>query len=570
MSGTSRNRRLSRCVDVRSPQSARQAIEVGQNPSIHPQKQAPSTQYDFYPELESHKATEETSSYIPASESLHSLHQTPSKLGEDHDGATAEWLQMQTVVHKESEQTLFRREIEDSEGHLDLEAGQRTENVQAHPDEDNVVANVEENKYLQGYELVTVVICVIIVYFLTYLNGAGMIATAVPAITAEFNSLADIGWYGSAYFMATAVMLPLTGKIFTNFSTKWFYIAFVVTFCIGSAISGAANSSAMLIGGRVITGLGASGIYNGSQTLMVAGIPTNKRPLIFSLVVAVFYLNLPFGGLAVLILIFSRIPDQCVKPPFFTALTRLPQYLDLIGWALLGTAVFVITFALERGAILGWSSAAVIGLFSGGGVALVLFLIWDWYKEDDGLIPFSVVKLKIVWSAAATAGALGSILNIQGYFLPLYFQAVLGQSASMSGLSLLPSLVPQIAIGVLAGILMGKLGYYLPQAIFGAILITVGSGLLTLLGVGTSTAEWAAYQVIIGIGRGFTTQVANVALQMACPKEKVSVAIALQSFSQSLGGAVFLQVATVLFQTGLKSGLTGIAGLDVSMIYTLL
>lgn len=86
--------------------------------------------------------------------------------------------------------------------------------------------------------------------------------------------------------MATAVMLPLTGKIFTNFSTKWFYIAFVVTFCIGSAISGAANSSAMLIGGRVITGLGASGIYNGSQTLMVAGIPTNKRPLIFSLVVA--------------------------------------------------------------------------------------------------------------------------------------------------------------------------------------------------------------------------------------------------------------------------------------------
>lgn len=113
----------------------------------------------------------------------------------------------------------------------------------------------------------------------------------------------------------------------------------------------------------------------------------------------------------------------------------------------------MITFALERGAILGWSSAAVISLFSGGGVALILFLIWDWYKEDDGLIPFSVVKLKIVWSAAATAGALGSILNIQGYFLPLYFQAVLGQSASMSGLSLLPSLVPQIAIGVLAGIL---------------------------------------------------------------------------------------------------------------------
>lgn len=58
--------------------------------------------------------------------------------------------------------------------------------------------------------------------------------------------------------------------------------------------------------------------------------------------------------------------------------------------------------------------------------------------------------------------------------------------------------------------LVGKLGYYLPQAIFGAILITVGSGLLTLLGVGTSTAEWAGYQVIIGIGRGFTTQVVSL------------------------------------------------------------
>lgn len=101
---------------------------------------------------------------------------------------------------------------------------------------------------------------------------------AIPKITSDFHSLPDVGWYGAAYQLASASVQPLTGKLYTYLRTKWTFLVFFGLFELGSLICGAANSSAMLIIGRAIAGIGSSGLTNGALMIISAAIPLAKRP----------------------------------------------------------------------------------------------------------------------------------------------------------------------------------------------------------------------------------------------------------------------------------------------------
>ncbi|KAK1956010.1 MFS general substrate transporter, partial [Colletotrichum sublineola] len=113
-----------------------------------------------------------------------------------------------------------------------------------------------DKKYLSGVKLVVVITCVILAAWLMFLDNS-IIVTAIPAITDEFHSLEDIGWYGSAYQVANATFQPVMGKIYRYFSSKWSFFAFLILFEIGSLICGAAPSSMVLILGRVVAGVGS-------------------------------------------------------------------------------------------------------------------------------------------------------------------------------------------------------------------------------------------------------------------------------------------------------------------------
>ena len=94
-----------------------------------------------------------------------------------------------------------------------------------------------------------------------------ILATAIPKITNEFNSLSDIGWYGSAYLLTSACFQLLFGKLYAEFNMKWVFITALVIFEIGSVVCAAATSSAMLVASRAVAGVGAGGIMIGSVTV---------------------------------------------------------------------------------------------------------------------------------------------------------------------------------------------------------------------------------------------------------------------------------------------------------------
>lgn len=97
-----------------------------------------------------------------------------------------------------------------------------------------------------------------------------IVATAVPEITVEFNSLEDVGWYGSSFLLTMCCFQLLFGKLYAYVSIKWVFLVALAIFEIGSVVCAAAPSSTALIIGRAVAGIGAAGLLSGG---LIVGIP---------------------------------------------------------------------------------------------------------------------------------------------------------------------------------------------------------------------------------------------------------------------------------------------------------
>jgi fucose permease len=115
-----------------------------------------------------------------------------------------------------------------------------------------------------------------------------IIATAIPKITTLFQSLDDVGWYGSAYLLCITALQPSFGKVYTYFDVKWTFVGALVVFEVGSIICAAATSSSMLIVGRAIAGSGGAGLYSGGMTMLAYAIPLKQRTIYLACLSSMF------------------------------------------------------------------------------------------------------------------------------------------------------------------------------------------------------------------------------------------------------------------------------------------
>lgn len=170
-----------------------------------------------------------------------------------------------------------------------------------------------------------------------------------------------------------------------------------------------------------------------------------------------FWINLPIGGFVLALLAFIYIPDGIPKPDLRTLLRTTVESLDLIGFAIFAPAAIMFFLAMEYGGNqYAWNSATVIGLFCGAGATFIIFLCWEYFKGDGAMIPFSLVRQRIVWSSCTTLFFTVGTLICGVYYLPIYFQGVLNASPVGSGVDFLPNVLLQITFAMISGV-MGKI-----------------------------------------------------------------------------------------------------------------
>ncbi|KAK2024577.1 major facilitator superfamily transporter [Colletotrichum zoysiae] len=426
-----------------------------------------------------------------------------------------------------------------------------------------------DTEYPGGMKLALIVAAACFSVFLMALDNC-IIAAAIPRITDEFNSLNDVGWYGSAYLLTTASTQLLFGKLYSFFSIKRIYIIAIGVFELGSLVCGVAPNSITLILGRAIAGLGSAGIYAGALIILAHSVPLEKRPIYTGIVSSMwgissvagpplggfftdnltwrwcFYINLPVGAATVLVIVLF-FPDPVRFIPQGTWRTRLVQ-MDPLGNLLFMPSVVCLLLALHWGGIVcPWSSARIIVLFLAFSIGMLAFQYLQYRGKENATIPPRIFKKRTVWSSSLFSFNLGAAFLLSVYYLPIWFQSVQGVSAVYSGVRNLPMLVGNLIFSLVAGSAVTLWGYYTPFMLLSSILMSIGYGLITTFGPETPSARWIGYQVIAGAGVGVGMQQPLIAVQVVLDMADVATGTAIVIFAQQIGGAIFVAIGQTVF-----------------------
>lgn len=397
-----------------------------------------------------------------------------------------------------------------------------------------------------------------------------IISTAMPSILEDLGSSDAYIWIANAYFLTMTAFQPLYGQTANIFGRRSLTLLAVLLFLVGSAISGSAPNLGALIAGRAIQGIGGGGINILIEIIVADLVPLRERPKFISYIFIgytvavilgpviggllaqnvswrwVFYINLPISGVA-FILLALVLQVRYTKDSARNSLKRI----DLGGNALLITSVVAVLIALTWGGDkYSWASWHVLVPLVLGLLGITAFLI----VESTTLIPEPTMPLRLFANRTSLCGyALtfihGMLVYWASYFLPVYFQAVKGTGAIMSGVDILPLAAVSMPFAILAAVFVTKSGHYREWFFAGMGLLSVGYGLLSRLDEGSSTAYWAGVQCICAAGLGVLTTTTLPAIQAPLREVDQAITTATWGFVRSFGGIWGVAIPAAVFNS---------------------
>jgi len=372
-----------------------------------------------------------------------------------------------------------------------------------------------------------------------------IIATAMPSVVADLGGLELYGWVGALYMLAMTVTIPIHGKLADLWGRKPVILSGIVMFLIGSAACGLAPSMGTLICARVVQGIGAGGVQPIAMTIVGDMFPPRERariqgvfgavwgvaaivgPLLGGLIVRalswrwVFYFNIPFGLIAMVLLSLSLGP----RPVSIKG--RRPM--DFAGAALLSTAVL----ALLAG--VGGHGAAI--LLPTAAIALVLFVLVE-RTHVEPLLPMDLMRQRIIAVSSAAGAVVGGVMTASVIYLPLFAQAVMQASPTQAGATVAPMLIGWPIASALSGRLLLVVGTQ-PLVRLGFSLVALSAiGLDVLVHAGASANALRVCMFAFGIGMGLANTALIITVQDSVPFSRRGVATASTMFFRTIGGAV--------------------------------
>ncbi|USP74136.1 hypothetical protein yc1106_01410 [Curvularia clavata] len=447
----------------------------------------------------------------------------------------------------------------------------------------------DESKYLSGFKLAILSVGLCLTTFVIALDNT-IIATAIPKITTVFNSLDDVGWYGSSYLLTTTSLQPSFGRIYTYFDVKYTYLFALVIFEVGSIICAAATSSPMFIVGRAVAGAGAAALYSGGMTIIGFSVPLRKRAIYIAALSSMFgiasvvgpilggaftdrlswrwcfWINLPFGGvsLAVVFFFFTNPKRQYSHIPVKERIKNI----DIAGAVFLICAIVCLLLALQWGGFTyPWGNSKVWGTLLGFGLLITVFIILQIRQGERATLPVRVFTQRTVLVSSVYSTLLSMALYTHIFYLPFYFQAIKGTTAEESGIRTIAYLVSITCSSIVIGALITVVGWYAPFMWFGSAIFAIGSGMLYTLKVGSPAGKWIGYQILAGVGAGAGVQIPFVAVQVVSNEKDMPTANACVMFFNSLGGALSISIAQNIFVNTLSKEIPKYApGLDGRII----
>ncbi|MBM7276334.1 MFS transporter [Gordonia rubripertincta] len=391
------------------------------------------------------------------------------------------------------------------------------------------------------------------------LTSATIVSNALPTIITQLHGTQDqYTWVVTATLLASTAATPIWGKLSDVFSKKLLVQLSLGVFTIGSMLAGLSTSVSMLIGFRVIQGLGLGGMQSlvmiviasmfsprerGRYQGAIAGvmsIATVAGPLMGGVIVDTswlgwrwtFYVCVPLAVIAMIV----------VQRTLNLPVVRRKVYIDYAGALLISGGVSVILIWVTlAGKNFDWVSAVSFGLVALG-LALLAVAIWVESRAKDPIIPLHLFKERTTTLATIASIAVGVALFGGAVFLGQYFQIARGYSPTAAGLLTLPMVFGSVVSATLSGRLITKYGRWKNYLVAGSIAMAVGFGLLATIDAHTNMAVLSGYLFALGLGMGMTMQNLVLAVQNTVEPKNLGAATSTVTFFRSLGGAAGVSV----------------------------
>ena len=402
-----------------------------------------------------------------------------------------------------------------------------------------------------------------------------VVNVALPTFQKDLQvaDYSTVAWTVTAYTLALATVIPLTGWAADRFGTKRLYMMAILLFTLGSVLCAAANSIGMLIAFRVVQGLGggmlmplgmtimtrAAGPQRMGRLMAILGVPMLLGPILGPIIGGyliehaswhwIFLINVPLGLIALIYAWFILPKDNPTPSESF----------DFIGMLLMspGLALFLygVSSIPEAGSV---ASAKVLvpGLI---GLALVIAFVFYSFKPKHPLLDLRLfqnynLSISVITMFLFAAAFFGGLLLV-----PTYFQQVRGESALQSGLLVAPQGIGAMLTMPIAGALADKfpVGRIVPV---GMAIIVAGMFGLTRIQADTSYGYLIAVLFVMGLGMGATMMPLMTAALRTLSGHEVARGSTLLNITQQIASSVGVAVISVVLTNQYKASQAVTAG----------
>jgi EmrB/QacA subfamily drug resistance transporter len=385
---------------------------------------------------------------------------------------------------------------------------------------------------------------------------------ALPSIRLELGaSTAGLQWVQNIYLLTIAALVITLGRLGDMLGRKRVFQLGIVAFAAGAVISATAGSVAQLIGGRLIQGVGGAAMLSLSLAIATVAFPAEERPRAVGIWAAVSAVALAIGplvgGVAVEIvswrLIFWLIVPLAVVALAVMAVSApesrdetAEKRIDVPGVVTVTLGLTAVVLALVQGKQWGWGSASTLGVFAAGLALLTCFWFVE-HRVHQPIMDFHLFRSGPYFGATAAAFALVGSFWALMFYLPQYVELVLGHSAVVSGVLVLPVTAPMVAISPFAGALTARVGARRLMT-FGMACATVGMLVVTRVGGDTGYAVILPGLLLFGVALGLVFATMSAAAMAALPPEKAGIASGVLAMNRTLAGALLLAAGGAIFQ----------------------
>ncbi|HWV35003.1 MAG TPA: MFS transporter [Thermomicrobiales bacterium] len=379
--------------------------------------------------------------------------------------------------------------------------------------------------------------------------------------------------------LATTVSTPLWGKFADLFDRKLLLQLSLIVFVFGSALAGQSHNAGMLIGFRVVQGLGAGGLTALGQVVLADIISPRERGRYMGLLGAVmsvgtvggpllgglitdsigwrwnFYVGVPIAVIAILLI------QKTLKLP---KLPRRVVDIDYLGAALIASGVSLLLIWVSlAGSQFAWASTSSY-LMVLGSIVLLALAVFAEMRAAEPIIPLTLFRNRTVVMAVIASVAVGVAMFGTSVFLSQYMQLARGKSPTESGLLTIPMVFGTLISSIGGGQLISRTGIWKPFMVAGSIIMTIGIAAMGTIRSDTSFVLVSLYMVALGLGVGLVMQNLVLVVQNVVSVRQLGAASSTISFFRSLGGSIGVSVMGAVLASRVSGYISdGLANLGV-------